>query len=181
MLSFAFLLIQYCFITNISVLYLLLQSHFKELLLEHAPPPLAIAEFAIANLIKMGFPQRAAEGVISICSCHKEAKVGGGYTCPRCKARVCELPTECRICGLTLVSSPHLARSYHHLFPIPPFDEVSLSLLNNPHQRSSRACFGCQESLLIPGKYSDGKKMLIFCNEFDYSISIACHLIDCVV
>ncbi|RVW38764.1 General transcription factor IIH subunit 2 [Vitis vinifera] len=157
------------------------ESHFKELLLEHAPPPPAIAEFAIANLIKMGFPQRAAEGVISICSCHKEAKVGGGYTCPRCKARVCELPTECRICGLTLVSSPHLARSYHHLFPIPPFDEVSLSLLNNPHQRSSRACFGCQESLLIPGKYSDGKKMLIFCNEFDYSISIACHLIDCVV
>ncbi|WJZ88720.1 hypothetical protein VitviT2T_007995 [Vitis vinifera] len=127
------------------------ESHFKELLLEHAPPPPAIAEFAIANLIKMGFPQRAAEGVISICSCHKEAKVGGGYTCPRCKARVCELPTECRICGLTLVSSPHLARSYHHLFPIPPFDEVSLSLLNNPHQRSSRACFGCQESLLIPG------------------------------
>ncbi|KAL0369689.1 UNVERIFIED_CONTAM: General transcription factor IIH subunit [Sesamum angustifolium] len=43
--------------------------------IEHAPPPPAIAEFAVANLIKMGFPQRAAEGVISICSCHKEAKV----------------------------------------------------------------------------------------------------------
>lgn len=89
------------------------EAHLKELVLEHAPPPPAIAEFAISNLIKMGFPQRAAEGVISICSCHKEAKFGGGYTCPRCKARVCELPTECRICGLTLVSSPHLARSYH--------------------------------------------------------------------
>ncbi|KAM7496704.1 hypothetical protein LguiA_021118 [Lonicera macranthoides] len=71
-------------------------SHLKELVLEHAPPPPAIAEFAIANLIKMGFPQRAAEGVISICSCYKAAKVGGGYTCPRCKARVCELPTERR-------------------------------------------------------------------------------------
>lgn len=127
------------------------EPHFKELLLEHAPPPPAIAEYAIANLIKMGFPQRAAEGVISICSCHKEAKFGGGYTCPRCKARVCELPTECRICGLTLISSPHLARSYHHLFPVTPFNEVSASLLNNPHGRLSKTCFGCKQSLSSPG------------------------------
>ncbi|KAK7826374.1 general transcription factor IIH subunit 2 [Quercus suber] len=127
------------------------ESHFKELILEHAPPPPAIAEFAIANLIKMGFPQRAAESSIAICSCHKEAKVGGGYTCPRCKARVCELPTECRICGLTLISSPHLARSYHHLFPIVPFDEVSSSVLNDPHNRLPRSCFGCQQSLPNPG------------------------------
>ena len=129
-----------------------MQSHLKELVLEHAPPPPAIAEFAIANLIKMGFPQRAAEGVVSICACHKEAKVGGGYTCPRCKARVCELPTECRICGLTLVSSPHLARSYHHLFPITLFNDVPPSLLNNPRHELPKNCFGCQQSLLNPGE-----------------------------
>lgn len=127
------------------------QAHIKELVLEHAPPPPAIAEFAVANLIKMGFPQRAAEGAISICSCHKEAKVGGGYTCPRCKARVCELPTECCICGLTLVSSPHLARSYHHLFPITAFDDVSPSIKNNL-QKVPKNCFGCRQSLLNPGK-----------------------------
>lgn len=40
------------------------QFHFKVLLLEHAPPPPAIAEYAAANLIEMGFPQRGAEGVI---------------------------------------------------------------------------------------------------------------------
>lgn len=128
------------------------QAHLKELILEHAPPPPAIAEFAISNLIKMGFPQRAGEGVCSICSCHKEAKFGGGYTCPRCKARVCELPTECRICGLTLVSSPHLARSYHHLFPITPFDDVPPSLPRNSHLSLPKSCFGCQQSLLGPGK-----------------------------
>ncbi|KDP44095.1 hypothetical protein JCGZ_05562 [Jatropha curcas] len=126
------------------------EGHFKELILEHAPPPPAIAEFAIANLIKMGFPQRAAEGSVSICSCHKEAKVGEGYICPRCKARVCELPTECRICGLTLVSSPHLARSYHHLFPITPFDEVSLRQ-NELHNKLPKTCFGCQQNLVNPG------------------------------
>ena len=35
-----------------------------------------------------------------------------------------ELPASCHVCGLTLVSSPHLARSYHHLFPVQPFREV---------------------------------------------------------
>lgn len=130
-----------------------MQSHFKELILEHAPPPPAIAEYATSNLIKMGFPQRAAEGSVAICTCHEEAKIGEGYTCPRCKVRVCELPTECRICGLTLISSPHLARSYHHLFPIVPFDEVSPASQNDPRHRFPNTCFGCQQSLLSEGKF----------------------------
>ena len=29
------------------------------------------------------------------------------------------LPTTCPVCRLPLVSAPHLARSYHHLFPPP--------------------------------------------------------------
>lgn len=127
------------------------ESHFKELILEHSPPPPAIAEYATANLIKMGFPQRAAEGSIAICTCHEEAKTGGGYTCPRCKVRVCELPTECRVCGLTLISSPHLARSYHHLFPIVPFAEISPSSQNDPNHSFPNTCFGCQQSLLSQG------------------------------
>ncbi|KAK2362921.1 general transcription factor IIH subunit [Trifolium repens] len=127
------------------------ESHFKELILEHSPPPPAIAEYATANLIKMGFPQRAAEGSVAICTCHEEAKTGGGYTCPRCKVRVCELPTECRICGLTLISSPHLARSYHHLFPIVPFAEISPSSQNDPSHNFTNTCFGCQQSLLSQG------------------------------
>ncbi|XP_009338275.2 LOW QUALITY PROTEIN: general transcription factor IIH subunit 2 [Pyrus x bretschneideri] len=156
------------------------EAHLKELILEHAPPPPAIAEFAIANLIKMGFPQRAAEGSVAICSCHKEAKVGAGYTCPRCKARVCELPTECRICGLTLISSPHLARSYHHLFPIVPFDEVSLSLLIDQQNKFPRACFGCQQNLLGPGnkpglRVACPKCKQHFCLECDIYIHESLH------
>lgn len=131
---------------------LLPQAHFKELLLEHAPPPPAIAEFAVANLVQMGFPQKETEGAISICSCHKEAKVGGAYICPRCRARVCDLPTECQICGLTLVSSPHLARSYHHLFPVAPFKEVPW---NSFLQKLPKSCFGCQQNLVKGGKHSN--------------------------
>uniref|UniRef100_A0A0D9ZN03 Ssl1-like domain-containing protein n=1 Tax=Oryza glumipatula TaxID=40148 RepID=A0A0D9ZN03_9ORYZ len=127
------------------------ESHFKELLLEHAPPPPAIAEYAAANLIKMGFPQRGAEDLISICSCHKKIKSGAeGYICPRCKVNVCELPTECRTCGLTLVSSPHLARSYHHLFPVQPFDEVSSVHPNRLGQKGGQKCYGCQQSFINP-------------------------------
>ncbi|KAL5699047.1 General transcription factor IIH subunit 2 [Ranunculus cassubicifolius] len=141
------------------------ESHFKELLLEHAPPPPAIAEFAVSNLIIMGFPQRAAEGVISFGACHEEVKVGGGYSCPRCKARVCELPTECQICGLTLVSSPHLARQYHHLFPITPFDEVSALSMSNLSRSLPRACFGCQQTLSLLGENLNLRVACPKCNQ----------------
>ncbi|KAF7250263.1 General transcription factor IIH subunit 2 [Varanus komodoensis] len=50
----------------------------------------------------------------------------GGYFCPQCRAKYCELPVECKVCGLTLVSAPHLARSYHHLFPLDAFQEIPL-------------------------------------------------------
>jgi transcription initiation factor TFIIH subunit 2 len=52
---------------------------------------------------------------------HEELRYGG-YQCPKCLAKLCELPSECVVCGLTLVSSPHLARSYHHLFPVPSYE-----------------------------------------------------------
>jgi len=49
----------------------------------------------------------------------------GGYFCPTCNNKYCELPVECKICGLTLVIAPHLARSYHHLFPLAPYQATS--------------------------------------------------------
>ena len=121
--------------------------------MEHAPPPPALAETAVASLVRMGFPQRSAADAVALCACHKEVKIGGGYTCPRCKARVCDLPTECQICGLTLVSSPHLARSYHHLFPVPPFEEVGNTAVANGRQSSCKICYGCQQELPLGGEF----------------------------
>ena len=46
------------------------------------------------------------------------------YTCPQCRAKIQELPADCVVCGLKLVLSPHLARSFHHLFPVAPFSEL---------------------------------------------------------
>lgn len=62
-----------------------------------------------------------------------------GYLCPQCFSKHCELPVECRACGLTLVSAPHLARSYHYLFPVESFKEVAF-------ESNHLFCFGCQKA-----------------------------------
>ena len=107
--------------------------HLRDLLTQHLDPP-ASATNTESSLIRMGFPSHAGHGSgLGLCLCHLdvsgqadgEAGAGkistAGYVCPQCSAKYCELPVECRGCGLTLVSAPHLARSYHHLFPMPPF------------------------------------------------------------
>lgn len=63
-----------------------------------------------------------------------------GYNCPQCGSRYCELPVECKQCGLTLVSAPHLARSYHHLFPLKPFIEREVTTI------AVKVCFACAKA-----------------------------------
>ncbi|KAK7053315.1 hypothetical protein VNI00_003941 [Paramarasmius palmivorus] len=109
------------------------EGHFKDLLFELVPPPAqrAIARAgagsgtnASANLMMMGFPTRLPDASPpSLCVCHSDLK-SDGFLCPRCLAKVCDVPTDCDICGLMIVSSPHLARSYHHLFPVKPYAAV---------------------------------------------------------
>ncbi|XP_073956673.1 general transcription factor IIH subunit 2 Ssl1 isoform X1 [Choristoneura fumiferana] len=121
--------------------------HYRSLLLEcTAPPPRARA--LDAGLIKMGFPHCAplsaqpdnnADPPITQCMCHLEEGEGvgtEGHLCPQCRTKYCSLPAQCRTCGLTLASAPHLARSYHHLFPVDPYEEV-------PNEGQAQYCFGC--------------------------------------
>lgn len=63
---------------------------------------------------------------------------------PQCQSKYCELPVECRTCGLTLATSLHLARSLHHLAPVKPFDPIDLKggLENLP----KKSCYACQKS-----------------------------------
>lgn len=68
------------------------------------PPP--------SDLMMMGFPTRLPiASPVSLCACHGAMRKGG-YLCPRCGAKVCEVPTDCEVCGLMVVSSPHLARRW---------------------------------------------------------------------
>lgn len=120
----------------------------------------------VVPLIKMGFPTKIQPSLsssstgntldfIQICACHpssgtEDIKNGVdvsaatrnssviGYQCPQCYSKVCSLPTVCPVCGLMLILSTHLARSYHHLVPLVDYKEVPVS-----ESYKSTFCYGC--------------------------------------
>ncbi|KAF9012394.1 Ssl1-like-domain-containing protein [Cyathus striatus] len=139
------------------------EGHFKDLLFELVPPP---AQRAVtraagagvtnpgADLMMMGFPTRLPDASApTLCVCHSELK-SQGFICPRCLAKVCDVPTDCDICGLMIVSSPHLARSYHHLFPVKPYNAVPIQ-----DDRSQSACHACARPFPISQSTTVGEGM----------------------
>ncbi|KND94390.1 TFIIH basal transcription factor complex p47 subunit, partial [Tolypocladium ophioglossoides CBS 100239] len=117
------------------------EVHFRDLFLAATTPPVTrTQEQSTASLPMMGFPSRilAPGGSTSYCACHNRP-FREGYACTRCAARVCRLPAECPACGLTLILSTHLARSYHHLFPLRNWVEVAWA-----DAVPSAVCFSCQ-------------------------------------
>jgi transcription initiation factor TFIIH subunit 2 len=115
------------------------EQHFRELFMAVTTPPVTheSASKTTSSLLMMGFPSRTVEDKPSLCACHTRAS-RSGYLCTRCSTKVCTLPSECPVCGLTLILSTHLARSYHHLFPLVNWVEVPWSKAHR-----STACFAC--------------------------------------
>ncbi len=114
------------------------EQHFRELFMAVTTPPVTHdATQTASSLLMMGFPSRTVEDHPSLCACHTNSS-RDGYLCSRCRAKVCSLPSECPVCGLTLILSTHLARSYHHLFPLVNWLEVPWSQAHR-----SSACFAC--------------------------------------
>lgn len=131
------------------------EQHFRELFLASTTPPVTRqTEQNNASLLMMGFPSRTkaewavpagsaagagggSRDAISMCACHNKP-CREGYLCTRCSTKVCRLPAECPACGLTLILSTHLARSYHHLFPLRNWVEVPWG-----EAAKSVACYAC--------------------------------------
>ena len=83
-----------------------------------------------SSMIQMGFPTRQIK-YPQICACHGQPK-NMFYTCPNCQTPSCELSTQCRVCGILLLSSTKLSRtSQQHgpLFEIQPFVPIGKFLL----------------------------------------------------
>ena len=121
------------------------EPHLRELLLAVTTPP-ATNETNNSSLLMMGFPSRVVDKHASLCACHSRPG-REGYLCTQCGTKVCGLPAECPACSLTLILSTHLARSYHHLFPLVNWIEVPWS------KAKSVECFGCQKPFpAIPNK-----------------------------
>ncbi|GLB01767.1 hypothetical protein AtubIFM57258_000177 [Aspergillus tubingensis] len=114
------------------------EQHFRDLVMNVTTPPATYSQKqSTSSLLMMGFPSRTVEAYPSLCACHSKPS-RGGYLCSRCNSKVCGLPAECPSCGLTLILSTHLARSYHHLFPLMNWVEVSWQ-----HASRSSVCFAC--------------------------------------
>ena len=114
------------------------EQHFRELIMEVTAPPVTHDETqATSSLLMMGFPSRTVEAHPSLCACHSNPS-RDGYLCSRCETKVCSLPSECPVCGLTLILSTHLARSYHHLFPLVNWVAVPWANAWRVDQRVSR-------------------------------------------
>ena len=122
------------------------EFHLLDLLSAFVIPPV-VKTASGSSLVKMGFPEYrdGSKGdSMGMCFCHinssKPRCSGKGFICPQCGGAYCTIPVECKICGLTLVSAPHLARSYHHLFPLEIFKDISVTEDTN--------CISCAISLL---------------------------------
>lgn len=128
----------------------------------------------------MGFPhgqtEEAKDPPLTMCMCHIDNNdepsklASGGYHCPQCLSKYCELPVECQSCGLTLVSAPHLARSYHHLFPVQNFTEIE-------NKGQSKICYGCQKLFNDTDKYIYKCELCLqyFCIDCDIYIHDTLH------
>lgn len=157
------------------------ESHFKELLMLHVKPPPASSS-SECSLIRMGFPQHVIASISdqdakpSFSMSHLDSTSGGpgltlgGYYCPQCRAKYTELPVECKVCGLTLVSAPHLARSFHHLFPLDAFLETPLE-----EYEGEKFCEACQGELKDKRIFTCLACKKVFCVECDLFIHDTLH------
>lgn len=115
------------------------ETHFRELMMAVTTPPATTDQAQnTSSLLIMGFPSRIVSEEATLCACHHRPS-REGYLCSRCSTKVCGLPSECPGCGLTLILSTHLARSYHHLFPLVNWVDVSWA-----DAYRSQECFACQ-------------------------------------
>ncbi|KAI8106733.1 hypothetical protein M9434_001387 [Picochlorum sp. BPE23] len=136
------------------------QDHMEHLVMEHATPPPSLKgdEAEKLSLVRVGFPSQASSAPGAACFVGSECSLkAGSFICPQCRARTMEVPSECHVCGLTLIASPHLARSYHHLFPVAPFKEIQEA----PVQR----CFSCCMNLIRPGNRDDETSDISQCTQ----------------
>mmetsp|Transcript_22126 Transcript_22126/g.33441 ORF Transcript_22126/g.33441 Transcript_22126/m.33441 type:complete len:460 (-) Transcript_22126:327-1706(-) len=105
------------------------KPHFRDWLLggQCTPPP-KTKTIEGCEMVSMGFPTRISEDVPALVHATRDTKLLSrtAYVCPQCQAKQSQLPTDCVVCGLKLVLAPHLARSFHHLFPVPVFEEFAI-------------------------------------------------------
>ncbi|CAM9408948.1 unnamed protein product [Chrysoparadoxa australica] len=155
------------------------ETHYEGSLLSQCTPPPSTTTSngttGFAEMVQMGFPKRQDLQPSIGYSGHQQSLTATGYFCPRCKTKTTDLPSTCLICSLPLGSSPHLARSYHHLFPIPLFDEVAAPVVQDSQQAVQAHCVGCLSDLTGSIRYTCPDCKGLFCSDCDLLIHDSLH------
>ena len=116
-------------------------AHFGDLLMHHTipPPQLQKKNKLTTEFVYMGFPKRVFDVNATLAADGSQVTLAtAAYVCPRCFGRTTELPTQCNICGLQLNSSTHIARSHHHLFPVPNYVEFIMPNIDESQKGRER-------------------------------------------
>ena len=169
--------------------------HLLDLVSEHiTPPPEPSAaslkegkampssqqQESATEFLYVGFPRQVTDKDTCFFSFDgSSAKMSSrAFVCPRCLTRTSHLPAQCNVCSLQLNSSAHIARSFHHLFPVPFFPDAPSSI-------TPLACFGCllsfgKDTGVLSGSSSNmpvecPKCHQIFCADCDIFIHDTLH------
>ena len=142
------------------------KAHLRDWVLGQCVPPPALRQQRLdfaCEMVQMGFPTRSKADIPTLVHASRDTKLLArtAYTCPQCQAKVSELPTDCVVCGLKLVLSPHLARSFHHLFPVAPFNEIQSKNIGvgDVSAASSREVLSSKPSKSISSSTSSQRKV----------------------
>ncbi|KJH50510.1 transcription factor ssl1 [Dictyocaulus viviparus] len=142
-------------------------DHLDLLLSMHTAPPPS-SKSTECNAIRVAFPPHVNIRERSFCVCHPMSSPisSRGFLCEQCGARHCSLPAECRVCRLTLISAPQLARAFRHLVPLPAFTPTAVS---------EGECMACERPLVEEGFMCTSCKA-IFCLECDILLHESLHV-----
>lgn len=118
------------------------------------------------RLVPMGFPRRLQTTVATLCVCHNRPSLKG-YLCPRCRGKVCELPTNCRICDLHIASSVDVARTTQQYAPTPQQRKIS---------EENHRCYMCTTTFQLGGfECTSCRKIFCrYCNQFRTAVLQQC-------
>merc|ERR1712062_285246 len=98
---------------------------------------------------------------------HEASLSNESYQCPQCKVHVSQLPIQCPTCNLQLVTSAHLARSHHHLFPVKKFKTEYVESQTGDKIIKKSSCDACGIDNVEVGLNPDtGKRFCLDCELF---------------
>jgi len=141
------------------------KAHFRDWLKGQTVPPPASAnrvQEMACEMVAMGFPTRTSSDIPELVHATREKTLLArtAYTCPQCQAKNAELPTDCAVCGLKLVLAPHLARSFHHLFPVAPFRELPVEKSGEGEARNVVSSSAPRSATIHPKQLLDSELLV---------------------